>query len=145
LHSPKYRETYKEFLKINFPRVPYPTDKKEFDRLVKLGTKLRGLHLMTDTECENLITTYPESGSDIVEKIKYENGNVYINDIQHFGNVPGISWNFYIGGYQPAQKYIKDRKGKKLTNEEIEQYQRIIKVLFQTEEIMRQIDETFKK
>jgi predicted helicase len=143
LHSPKYRETYKEFLKINFPRVPYPTDKKEFDRLVKLGTKLRGLHLMTDTECENLITTYPESGSDIVEKIKYENGNVYINDIQHFGNVPGISWNFYIGGYQPAQKYIKDRKGKKLTNEEIEQYQRIIKVLFQTEEIMRQIDETF--
>ncbi len=140
LHSPKYRETYKEFLKIDFPRVPYPTDKKEFDRLVKLGTKLRGLHLMTDSDCENLITTYPESGSDIVEKVKYENGNVYINDTQYFGNVPEISWNFYIGGYQPAQKYLKDRKGRTLTSDEIHHYQKIIKVLFETDKLMKEID-----
>lgn len=140
LHSPKYRETYKEFLKIDFPRVPYPTDKKEFERLVKLGTKLRGLHLMTDSECENLITTYPESGSGIVEKVKYENGNVYINDIQYFGNVPEISWSFYIGGYQPAQKYLKDRKGRNLTSDEIHHYQKIIKVLFETDKLMKEID-----
>lgn len=140
LHSPKYRETYKEFLKIDFPRVQYPTDKKEFERLVKLGSKLRELHLMTDPECENLITTYSQSGSDVVEKVKYENGNVYINDAQYFGNVPEISWSFYIGGYQPAQKYLKDRKGRKLTNEEIEHYQKIIKVLFETDKLMKEID-----
>lgn len=140
LHSPKYREIYKEFLKIDFPRVPYPTDKKEFDRLVKLGTRLRGLHLMTDPECENLITTYPESGSDIVEKVKYENGNVYINDTQYFGNVPEISWNFYIGGYQPAQKYLKDRKGRNLSSDEIGHYQKIIKVLFETGKLMKEVD-----
>ncbi len=138
LHSPKYRETYKEFLKIDFPRVPYPIDKKEFDRLVKLGTKLRGLHLMTDPECENLITTYPESGSDVVEKVKFENGNVYINDTQYFGNVPEVSWNFYIGGYQTAQKYLKDRKGRNLTSDEIEHYQKIIKVLFETDKLMKE-------
>ncbi len=140
LHSPKYRETYKEFLKIDFPRVQYPADKKEFERLVKIGTTLRGLHLMNDPECQNLITAYSQSGSDVVEKVKYENGNVYINDTQYFGNVPEISWNFYIGGYQPAQKYLKDRKGRKLTNEEIEHYQKIIKVLLESDKLMKEID-----
>ena len=67
-------------------------------------------------------------------------GDVWINNEQYFGDVPEIAWNFYIGGYQPAQKYLKDRKGRKLTNDEIEQYQRIIKVLIETEKIMREID-----
>lgn len=140
LYSPKYRETYKEFLKIDFPRVPYPKDKKEFERLVKLGMKLRNLHLMIDPECEKLITKYSIPGGNIVEKIKYEKENVYINSVQYFENVPEISWNFYIGGYQPAQKYLKDRKGRQLTNDEIEHYQKIIKVLFETDKIMKEID-----
>ncbi|KKQ06980.1 MAG: Adenine specific DNA methyltransferase [Parcubacteria group bacterium GW2011_GWB1_36_5] len=140
LHSPKYRETYKEFLKIDFPRVPYPTNKKEFEKLVNLGNKLRGLHLMTDPECENLITKYSVAGGNFVEKIKYENGNVYINSTQHFEGVPEISWNFYIGGYQPAQKYLKDRKGRQLNSDEIEHYQKIIKVLSETDKLMKEID-----
>ncbi|MFA7285997.1 MAG: type ISP restriction/modification enzyme [Candidatus Paceibacterota bacterium] len=140
LHSPKYRETYKEFLKIDFPRVPYPTGKKEFDRLVVLGEKLRSLHLMTDSRVNDFITTYSVAGENLVEKLKYENGNVYINKDQHFGNVPEIAWNFYIGGYQPAQKYLKDRKGRNLTNDEIENYQKIIKVLFETDKVMKEID-----
>lgn len=140
LYSPKYRETYKEFLKIDFPRVPYPTDKKEFERLVRLGDKLRGLHLMTDPECENLITKYSISGGNIIEKVKYENGNVYINNSQYFEKVPEIAWNFYIGGYQPAQKYLKDRKGRQLNSDEIEHYQKIIKVLVETDKLMKEID-----
>lgn len=140
LHSPKYRETYKEFLKIDFPRVPYPTDKKEFERFVKLGERLRGLHLMTDPECEKLITKYSISGGDIVDKVKYTDGNIYINDTQYFENVPEISWNFYIGGYQPAQKYLKDRKGRKLNSDEIEHYQKIIKVLFETSKVVKDVD-----
>jgi hypothetical protein len=122
--------------------------------LVKTGEKLRGLHLMTDPVVNNFITTYPVAGDDDVEKIKYVNdngvghgnkndgvGNVFINAQQYFGNVPETAWNFYIGGYQPAQKYLKDRKGRKLSNEEIEQYQRIIVVLAETERIMKSIDD----
>ena len=67
-------------------------------------------------------------------------GEVYINQQQYFGNVPEVAWNFYIGGYRPAQKYLKDRKGNKLTNEEIEQYQRIIKVLIETNNLMQEMD-----
>jgi len=140
LYSPTYRETYKEFLKTDFPRVPYPTDKKEFERLIKIGNKLRNLHLMIDPECEKLITKYSVAGGNFIEKVKYENGNVYINTNQNFGGVPGVAWNFYIGGYQPAQKYLKDRKGRQLTSDEIEHYQKIIKVLFETDKLMKEID-----
>lgn len=140
LHSPKYRAKYKEFLKIDFPRVPYPKSKDEFWKLVPLGTKLRELHLMTSSGCNELITTYPVTGDNLVEKIKYENGKVYINSTQYFGDVPEVAWNFYIGGYQPAQKWLKDRKGRVLTNEELEHYQKIIAVLEQTNKIMNKID-----
>ncbi|MFZ2303422.1 MAG: type ISP restriction/modification enzyme [Minisyncoccia bacterium] len=141
LYSPSYRTKYSEFLKTDFPRVPYPKNKEEFWKLVPLGTKLRELHLMTASECNNLITSYPVAGSDTVEKIKYENGNVYINDTQYFGNVPEVAWNFYIGGYQPAQKWLKDRKTRTLTNADIEHYQKIIVVLTETDNVMREIDE----
>ena len=140
LHSPSYREKYKEFLKTDFPRVPYPKSKEEFWKLVPFGTKLRELHLMIVSECNNLVTTYPEVGSDIVEKIKHEKRRVYINSIQYFGNVPEVAWNFYVGGYQPAQKWLKDRKGLKLSNEDIERYQKMIMVLFETVKIMEEID-----
>jgi len=140
LHSPNYRKKYQEFLKTDFPRVPYPKNKEDFWGLVPLGEKLRGLHLMSSAECHKLITTFPEAGSDIVEKIKYENNRVYINSTQYFGEVPDVAWNFYIGGYQPAQKWLKDRKGKKLSSEDIEHYQRIIVVLFKTDQIMKEIE-----
>jgi predicted helicase len=139
LHSPTYRETYKEFLKIDFPRVPYPESREQFFKLAEIGEKLRGLHLMTDASVNDFITTFPNAGSDEVEKVLYKEGNVYINAEQYFGNVPKLVWNFYIGGYQPAQKYLKDRKGRKITNDEIEQYQRIIKVLSETDRTMRKI------
>jgi len=144
LHSPKYREKYKEFLKIDFPRVPYPKDKESFKKLVKIGTNLRELHLMESTKLNKYITTYPEDGSDIVEKVFYKDGNVYINEKQYFGKVPEIAWNFYIGGYQPAQKWLKDRKGRSLNNEDIEHYQKIIVVLTETERIMKEIDMVIK-
>ncbi|MFA6094405.1 MAG: type ISP restriction/modification enzyme [Candidatus Paceibacterota bacterium] len=144
LHSPNYRDKYKEFLKIDFPRVPFPKNKEEFWNLVPLGTKLRELHLMTSSECNKLITTYPVTGGDVVEKIKYEKEKVYINNTQYFGNVPKVAWDFYIGGYQPAQKWLKDRKDKKLSNEDIEHYQKMIVVLVETDRIMKEIDKTFE-
>lgn len=140
LHSPIYREKYKEFLKIDFPRVPYPENKETFWHLIKLGEELRTLHLMEDKRVYDFITTFPESGTDIVDKISYKDGKVFINESQYFGNVPELAWNFYIGGYQPAQKWLKDRKGRTLTNEDIEHYQKIIKVLSETDRVMKEID-----
>ncbi len=141
LHSPTYRETYKEFLKIDFPRVPYPKNPETFWQLVKLGGVLRGLHLMESPTLENYITQYPENGNNVVGKIKYENGNVYINDTQYFKNVSESAWNFYIGGYQPAQKWLKDRKDRALQFEDILHYQKIIVALTETEKIMAEINE----
>jgi predicted helicase len=141
LHSPTYREKYKEFLKIDFPRVPYPKDKITFKALVALGTELRLLHLLESPIVNNFITTFPIAvGNEEVEKIRYENGKVWINKQQYFGNVPEIAWNFYIGGYQPAQKWLKDRKGRNLTDEELVHYQKIIVALTGTDRLMKEID-----
>ena len=140
LHSPNYREKYKEFLKIEFPRVPYPKDTKTFKILVAFGAELRSLHLLESPKVNQFITTYPIAGSNAVEKLTFKDGKVFINPEQYFGNVPEIAWNFYIGGYQPAQKWLKDRKGRALTNADIEHYQKIIVVLVETNRIMKEID-----
>ncbi|MFH1450246.1 MAG: type ISP restriction/modification enzyme [bacterium] len=140
LHSPSYREKYKEFLKIDFPRVPYPKDAESFKELVGIGTELRLLHLLESPKVNQFITTYPIAGSDVIEKLTYKDNNIFINKDQYFGNVPESAWNFYIGGYQPAQKWLKDRKGHTLLNSEIEHYQKMIVALSETERIMPKID-----
>ncbi|MFA5129115.1 MAG: type ISP restriction/modification enzyme [Patescibacteria group bacterium] len=144
LHSPSYREKYKEFLKIDFPRVPYPKNEKRFFALAKLGEELRHLHLLESSKVEKFITTYPEAGDNLVEKVVYKDGKVYINASQYFGGVPEIAWNFSIGGYQPAQKWLKDRKGRKLSNADIEHYQKIVVALVETDKLMRGIDKVNK-
>ncbi len=141
LHSPMYRETYKEFLKIDFPRVPFPTNQKQFWSLVDLGREIRELHLLESEKVNNFITSYPEDGSNIVEKPIYKDGKVYINKTQYFDNVPEVAWNFYIGGYQPAQKWLKDRKDRELLYEDIVHYNRMIVALTETDRLMREIDE----
>jgi very-short-patch-repair endonuclease len=152
LHSPNYREKYKEFLKIDFPRVPYPTDQATFWQLVKLGSEIRQIHLLESPIVENYITQYPEDGDNVVVKPRFELspllispqgeklGRVYINETQYFDNVPQIAWEFYIGGYQPAQKWLKDRKDRKLEFEDILHYQKIIVALSETDRLMKEID-----
>lgn len=90
------------------------------------------------------ITIYPIAGSNVIEKITYKDGKVFINSEQYFGKVPEEAWNFYIGGYQPAQKWLKDRKGRELTNEDIEHYQKIIVVLIETARLQSEIDKVVK-
>lgn len=140
LHSPSYREKYKEFLKIDFPRVPAPPEKEIFWKLVKLGGELRQIHLLESPTIEKYITQYPQDGDNIVVKPVYKNGNVYINQTQYFGNVPEVAWNFYIGGYQPAQKWLKDRKDRELSFDDIFHYQKIIVALSETDRIMKEIN-----
>ena len=141
LHSPSYREKYREFLKIDFPRVPYPKNVNKFWRLVELGGKLRRLHLLEDVEPQEGMADYPVAGSNEVVKPQYVGDKVFINDTQYFDHVPPEAWNFYIGGYQPAQKWLKDRKGRTLNYEDIRHYQRVIRVLKETGEVMREVDE----
>lgn len=140
LNSPSYREKYKDFLKIDFPRIPYPKDQETFWKLVKLGSELRQIHLLESPIVEKRITTYPQAGTNTVDKPRFENGKVWINDEQYFEGVPLVAWEFYIGGYQPAQKWLKDRKGRQLTFEEILHYQKIIVALNETDRIMKEID-----
>lgn len=140
LHSPSYREKYNEFLKIDFPRIPYPKDKESFDSLVGLGKELRELHLLEASAVRKPITTYPEDGTNKVEKIRRDGDKVYINETQYFGAVPEVAWTFFIGGYQPAQKWLKDRVGRTLTSADIEHYQQIIVALTETHRIMSEVD-----
>jgi len=147
LHSPTYREKYKEFLKIDFPRVPYPKDQETFWQLVQLGGEIRQIHLLESPVVEHYITQYPMNGDNVVVKPRFvvaqpadKIGKVYINDTQYFDHVPQIAWEFYIGGYQPAQKWLKDRKDRKLEFEDILHYQKIIVALTETDRLMKEID-----
>lgn len=140
LHSRKYREIYKEFLKIDFPRIPYPTDKDQYHRLVALGTELRKLHLMEGAQNWERRISFPVPGENIVETLRYQDGKVLINDTQHFGGVSELAWNFFIGGYQPAQKWLKDRRGRKLDYKDILHYGHIIYALEETDRLMKEVD-----
>lgn len=150
LHSPVYRETYKEFLKTDFPRVPYPKNAQKFDKLVELGSQIRKLHLMEQKGTARV--SYPEDGTNEVTRrivqadfgitdTANQKGRVWINDTQYFDNVPTTAWSFYIGGYQPAQKWLKDRKDHTLNYDDIEHYRNIIHALVETERLMKEVDE----
>lgn len=144
LHSPSYRAKYAEFLKIDFPRVPYPTDREIFWQLVKLGSQLRQVHLLQSSLLDEHDINYPIDGNNIVEKPEYKNKQVWINQTQYFENVPETAWSFYIGGYQPAQKWLKDRKDKQLSYDDIIHYMKIITALSLTDTVMAQINEIVK-
>lgn len=146
LHSPHYREKYKEFLKVDFPRIPYPKNADEFEHFRSCGNALRELHLMHNVP-ESPVR-FEQKGSMMVDYLRWEwnkddgySGNIWINDTQFFESVPAEAWEFYIGGYQPAQKWLKDRKGRKLEYDDVEHYRKIIAVLMETARIMKTIDD----
>ena len=149
LYSPMYRRTYQAFLANDFPKIPIPESDAEFKRMSMLGHELRDLHLMKSPALDQFGTTFPETSTDEVDRAEWvadsnddEKGKVFINDAQYFGAVPKVAWDFCIGGNQPAQKWLKDRKGQRLSNSEIEHYQRVIQALVGTHTIMLRIDQT---
>jgi Type ISP C-terminal specificity domain len=146
-HSPTYRSRYAEFLKIDFPRLPLTSNVDLFRQLCKLGERLVGLHLME--QHGTALPMYPEEGNDKVEKVEYravkdQPGRVYINKTQYFEGVPSEVWNFHIGGYQVCHKWLKDRKDRVLSYEDIKHYQRIVAALAETILLMEQIDEAIE-
>ena len=141
LHAPNYRETFAEFLKIDFPRIPYPASPEVFRAVSEKGEQLRRLHLMEAPAIGDTPYPYDGEGDDVVAAgyPKFEDGRVHINADQYFDAVPPVAWTFHIGGYQPAQKWLKDRRGRALSWDDIGHYQKIVKILSETDRIMREI------
>lgn len=143
-HSHTYRSRYAEFLKIDFPRVPLTSNNQLFTHLAEYGEQLVALHLMKSPMLDNPLTKFVENdGNCIVDSghPKYTNGAVIINKKgDKFTGVPEQVWNFYVGGYQVCQKWLKDRKGRTLTPDDIQHYQRIVVALKETIELMAKID-----
>jgi predicted helicase len=148
-HSPAYRKRYAEFLKTDFPRLPLTSKPELFKQLCDLGDRLIELHLMEKPGED--ITTYPIEGENIVDKVSYsepinnELGKVWINKTQYFKGVSQQVWEFYIGGYQVCEKWLKDRKGRTLSYEDLMHYKNIVSAISETIDLMNKIDKTIEK
>ena len=150
LHSPEYRRRYADFMKSDFPRIPLPTNRALFSALILPGERLVSLHLMEDDD-RRAAPAFPSSGSNQVDQVRYAPpssglpGCVWINREQYFESVePGI-WAFTIGGYRPAEKWLKDRKGRTLSEDDIDHYRKIVAALAETRRLMAEIDEVIGK
>ena len=142
LHSPDYRKRYADFLRTDFPRIPFPDKNDEFKRLATIGGELIKAHLLHDN-CTGDLAQHAGTGtSNIVEKIRYDEtaGQLYFNRDEYFAPLPPQVFNFQIGGYQPLDKYLKSRKDRTLTLPETKTIQKTANAIAFTIEKMREID-----
>lgn len=137
-YSPTYRARYAQFLKNDFPRLPLTSDPHLFRALCSLGRELVALHLMNSTGPN--LCTFPASGSNRVEKVEFKDGRVYINRTQYFEGVPEDVWNYTIGGYQVALRWLKDRKDRSLSHDDFVHYMRTIGALAETIRLQDEIE-----
>jgi predicted helicase len=143
LYAPSYRSRYADFLKRDFPRIPLPPSRNLFEQLVAAGRELIALHTMGKTLPR--ITRFDVAGSNEVVKVRWApgsdgKGRVYINDAQYFDAVPQGVWDTHIGGYRVAEKWLKDRKGRQLSYDDLTHYQSVIAALARTLELQADID-----
>jgi predicted helicase len=160
LHSQDYRVRYADFLDVDFPRIPIPTDRELFISVAEKGGRLFEFHQLQADSLASAIATYPIAGSDRVDAIARFTpeddpavlgaepdpgvspalGRVYINDTQYFARVPEDVWEFRIGGYQVCEKWLKDRRRRTITSE-VPTFLRIVAALRQTIDVMEEIDD----
>lgn len=146
LHSHKYRKRYHQFLQNDFPIIPYPESSEYFFPMADYGKRLRELHQLIGISQNDFITQYPVSdGEDVVTKRVSEEteaglGKVWINNTKYFDKVPKRAWELFISGYQPLDKWLKDRNCKKINGDDIRHFQRIVVALDKTSAIMEEID-----
>jgi hypothetical protein len=146
-HSPGYRSRYAEFLKIDFPRLPLPGKMQVFRSLAGLGGELVALHLLESPKVDHLITEYSGGRAPEVEKVSCSKNTVWLDKAQTIGfkGVREEVWKFHIGGYQVCEKWLKDRKGRTLSKEDIAHYQKIVVALAETIRLMKEIDEVIEQ
>ena len=144
LHSPTYRQKYLDFLKIDFPHIPFVNERETFEALAALGRELMQAHLLKTIP--DTLTVDVTAGNFVVEKPRYDSQNerLYMNKTQYFSPVPRDVWAFHIRGYQVLDKYLKSRKGRVLSLDEIENIQNVVNVLRFTIDQMERIDNCWK-
>ena len=160
LHSPGYRTRFGEFLKIDFARIPITSSIELFRELACIGDRLITLHLMESSESEGFISSYLGKENPRIGRIGWSDGTVWLDATRTdarkghravgpgttgFGSVPEAVWDFHIGGYQVCHKWLKDRKGRVLSNDEVSQYQKIVTALAETIGLMGDIDEAIEQ
>jgi len=147
LYSETYRTKYAEFLKIDFPMVPFTKDYKLFKKMSEYGNRLVNLHLLKSQELDSPIARFQGKGDNRAEKPKYDDkvGRIYINKEQYFEGIAEEEWEYQIGGYQVCDKWLKDRKDRILSLDEIQTYCRIVTAIKKTIDIQAAIDEVYEE
>jgi predicted helicase len=140
LHSKTYRKKYQEFLKYDFPKIPFVQDINKFKMISQYGNQLRKLHLMKISYKTN-IASFDKSGTNYIDYVKYQDNKIYINSKQYFDNINDDIWSFNIGGYQILDKWLKSRKNKSLNSRDIEKFIKVVNIIQDTITIMNKIDE----
>jgi predicted helicase len=145
LYSETYRKKYAEFLKTDFPRIPFTKDYDLFRKMAEYGQRLADLHLMNSPDLDSPIARFQGSGDERVDKLRYDHkdNRVYINKDQYFENIVEDIWQYHIGGYQVCNKWLKDRKGRTLSLSDVKHYCKIVTAIKKTLEIQKSIDEVY--
>jgi predicted helicase len=143
LYSNHYRTKYGEFLKIDFPRIPFAKDRELFLQMATLGGQLAELHLLKSAQLNRPIVKYIGKGDDVIEKLRYDEASacLWINDQKHFHGITPDMWRYHIGGYQVLEKYLKDRKGRQMNDPAT--YCKIATAVAATIELQQQADSLF--
>jgi predicted helicase len=158
LHSPTYRNRFEVFLKVDFPRLPLTRNLELLRALARLGGELVSLHLLDSSMVDHSITTYSGPPNPKVGRVGWVDDTVWLDapptrrtasaappGTIGFRGVPEVVWNFHIGGYQVCEKWLKDRKGRKLSKDDVEHYHRIVVALYETIRLMGEIDRVIKE
>lgn len=147
LYSNTYRTKYAEFLKTDFPRIPFTKDYGIFKEMAGFGKELVGLHLLESKKLDKSIVKFPVKDGCKVEKREYKTKEekVYINDKQYFSGVANEVWDYYIGGYQVLDKWLKERQERTLSDDDIAHFLKVITALSHTIELQKEIDKLYPK
>ncbi|MBM4064345.1 MAG: DNA methyltransferase [Planctomycetes bacterium] len=145
LYSNTYRTKFSEFLKIDFPRIPFTKDYKLFAKMADYGKMLVDLHLLKSPELDPPIARFQGKGDNTIEKLRYEPTRLFINGNQYFEGIEPEIFGYQIGGYQVCDKWLKDRKDRKLSLDEIKHYCNIVTAIRKTLEIQKMVDSIYPK
>jgi len=157
LHAPSYRARYAAFLRTDFPRLPLPGSAILREELSRLGAELVALHLMESNKLDRLVTSYTGPERPVVGRVGWFEDTVWLDAAATksgqtaapsgagFHGVPAAVWNFQIGGYQVCHKWLKDRKGRRLSQDDIAHYHKIVVALSETIRLMKEIDEVIEQ
>ncbi|MEW6213725.1 MAG: type ISP restriction/modification enzyme, partial [Nitrospirota bacterium] len=143
LYSNIYRTKYAEFLKMDFPRISFTKDYKLFRKMAEYGERLVDFHILKSIELDPPIAKFQGKGDNKVDKLRYEEGKLFINNKQYFEGIEPIVWEYQIGGYQVCEKWLKDRKGRRLSLDDIKHYCKVVTALERTIKIQKEIDEIY--